>query len=51
MKAEALWIVEPKKIEIRPVEVSDPKPNEVQLREGCRHLCVGLIPFPRHQCH
>ncbi|KLU40853.1 MAG: zinc-dependent alcohol dehydrogenase [Limnochordia bacterium] len=40
MKAEALWIVEPKKIEIRPVEVSDPKPNEVQLRVKAVGICA-----------
>lgn len=40
MKADALWIVEPNKIEIRPVEVPEPKPNEVQLRVKAVGICA-----------
>lgn len=39
MKADALWVVEPNKIEIRPLEVEEPKYDEVLFRTMAGGVC------------
>ncbi len=40
MKADAIWVVEPNKIEIRPVEMEDPKYDEVQVEVKACGVCA-----------
>jgi len=39
MKANALWIVEPNKMEVRPLEVTEPNYDEVQYKTKACGLC------------
>ena len=39
MKAKALWVVEPKKIEVRPFEVEEPKYDEIMFRTMAGGVC------------
>ena len=39
MKANALWIVEPNKMEVRPLEVAEPNYDEVQYKTKACGLC------------
>jgi threonine dehydrogenase-like Zn-dependent dehydrogenase len=39
MKVNALWVVEPNKVEIRPFEVEDPKYDEVTFRTKAGGVC------------
>jgi Zn-dependent alcohol dehydrogenase len=39
MKADALWIVEPNKMEIRPFEVNEPKFDEVLFKTMAGGVC------------
>jgi len=39
MKADALWIIEPNKMEIRPFEVEEPKYDEVQFKTMAGGVC------------
>ena len=40
MKAHALWVVEPNKIEILPVELSPPNYNEIQVQTKAVGICA-----------
>ncbi len=40
MKAEAVWIVEPKKVEIRTVEIPEPGHDEVQIETKACGVCA-----------
>ena len=40
MKSEAIWVVAPNKIEIRPVEVPEPGYNEVQIETKACGVCA-----------
>lgn len=39
MKSEAIWVVEPEKIEIRPHDVPEPKANEVMFKTTACGVC------------
>ena len=49
MKAQAVFIVEPGRAEIREVEISDPKPDEVQIECVANGICMGEVTHFRGQ--
>jgi Zn-dependent alcohol dehydrogenase len=40
MKVDALWVVEPYKVEVRPVEVDEPGFGEVQIETKAVGVCA-----------
>jgi threonine dehydrogenase-like Zn-dependent dehydrogenase len=40
MKVDALWVVEPKKIEVREIDIPEPEYNEVQIRIKACGVCA-----------
>lgn len=40
MKVDAIWVAEPNKLEIRPLEVTEPRPDEVQIDVKACGLCA-----------
>lgn len=41
MRTDALWVVEPGKLEVRQVDVADPGPGEVQVELAVCGICAG----------